>query len=44
MSCCKAVVIGNMLIHFVYLLTVITISHSNKNIKNINFLDNLLVK
>lgn len=45
MSCCKAVVIGNiMLIHFVYLLTVITISHQNKNIKNTHLFFDLLGK
>lgn len=45
MSCCKAVVIGNiMLIHFVYLLTVIAISQQNKNIKNTSLFDHLLCK
>ena len=45
MSCCKAVVIGNiMLVHFVYLLTVIAISQQNKNIKNTCLFDHLPCK
>lgn len=45
MSCCKPMVIGNiMLIHFVYLLTVITISHQNKKCKKYKSLRIYLAK